>query len=70
MANRSHSREYADKLIKLLKEHGWYLYKQTGGHRQFKHPTEKGKVTVPQKITKNTEISILKQARLKGKKGK
>ena len=34
------------EVIKLLKEDGWYLYYTKGDHKQFKHPTKKGKVTV------------------------
>jgi predicted RNA binding protein YcfA (HicA-like mRNA interferase family) len=39
-----------------------------GGHRQFKHPTKRGRVTVPDKMSADldpkTEKSILKQAGL------
>lgn len=37
------------EIIKMLKNDGWYQIKggQTSGdHRQFKHPTKKGRVTV------------------------
>lgn len=34
------------EIIRLLKEDGWYLDYTKGDHRQFKHPTKKGKVTV------------------------
>lgn len=35
------------KIIRDLKKDGWYLaYHQGTSHRQFKHPTKKGKVTV------------------------
>ena len=37
---------------------GW-----VGSHRQYKHLTKKGKVTIP--LSKSTEQSILKQAGLK-----
>jgi predicted RNA binding protein YcfA (HicA-like mRNA interferase family) len=50
----------------MLKEDGWYLYDQKGGHRQFKHSTKKGKVTVNGKPgdTMNQFLlnSIFKQA--------
>lgn len=40
-------RRYKTKeVIKLLEADGWYLYATKGDHRQFKHPTKKGKVTV------------------------
>ena len=34
------------EVIKLLEEDGWILMYTKGDHRQFKHPTKKGKVTV------------------------
>lgn len=33
-------------LIKRLKKDGWEQVHQVGSHRQFKHPSKKGKVTV------------------------
>jgi predicted RNA binding protein YcfA (HicA-like mRNA interferase family) len=35
------------ELIRKLKEDGWYEVNQVGGHKQFKHSTKKGRVTVP-----------------------
>ena len=34
------------KILKDLQADGWYEVRQRGSHRQFKHPTKKGKVTV------------------------
>jgi predicted RNA binding protein YcfA (HicA-like mRNA interferase family) len=34
-------------VIRLLTRDGWYEVGQTGSHKHFKHPTKKGKVTVP-----------------------
>lgn len=34
------------EVIQLLEEDGWYLKTIKGDHRQFVHPTKKGKVTV------------------------
>lgn len=34
------------KILSDLKSDGWVLVHQVGSHRQFKHPTKKGKVTV------------------------
>lgn len=34
------------EVIKMLMADGWYLKNIQGSHRQFKHPTKKGKVTV------------------------
>ena len=45
---------------------GWYLYARKGSHRQYKHPTKPGKVTIPfhqgKDISLMTEKSIRKQA--------
>ncbi len=46
-------------VIKALKKHGWYEVNQVGSHKQFKHPTKKGRVTVPHT---NREIPIGTQA--------
>lgn len=57
------------ELIKLIEDDGWYHIKTEGSHRQFKHPTKKGKVTVPgnmgKDVPKGTHNSVLKQAGLK-----
>lgn len=50
------------KLLKAIINDGWYLVKQRGGHRQFKHPTKKGKITIPYHISPNIVNSVLKQA--------
>lgn len=34
------------EVIKMLEAEGWYLKRIKGDHRQFVHPTKKGKVTV------------------------
>lgn len=57
-------------IIKLLEQDGWYLSRQKGSHRQFKHYTKPGIVTVAQhkmsdEVAKGTLNSILKQAQLK-----
>lgn len=33
-------------VLRMLQKDGWYLVAQEGSHRQFKHPTKKGRVTV------------------------
>ncbi|HZY86468.1 MAG TPA: type II toxin-antitoxin system HicA family toxin [Gemmataceae bacterium] len=56
-------------IIKLLEQDGWCLVRTRGSHRQFKHPTKPGKVTVPGKLSSDvksgTHQSILRQAGLK-----
>lgn len=34
------------EMIKIIEAKGWELKYQKGSHRQFKHPTLKGKVTI------------------------
>ncbi len=34
------------EVIKLIEQDGWYLARTRGSHRQFKHPTKSGLVTV------------------------
>lgn len=48
------------EVIALLEEDGWYLAKTKGSHRQFKHPTKPGKVTVSGKPSVDIPIGTLK----------
>ncbi|OOF38324.1 addiction module toxin, HicA family [Rodentibacter rarus] len=53
------------KIIKKIEDDGWYLVNVVGSHHQFKHPTKKGRVTVPhpkKDLNIKTVKSILKQA--------
>jgi predicted RNA binding protein YcfA (HicA-like mRNA interferase family) len=56
-----------DVLI-LLREHGWFLVRTRGSHRQFHHPFKPGTVTVAGKpsvdIPPKTLKSIFRQARI------
>lgn len=56
-------------VIRMLEADGWRLERTSGSHRQFKHPTKKGLVTVAGKpnldVPPGTLNSILKQAGLK-----
>ncbi len=56
-------------IIKLIKQDGWYLARIRGSHRQYKHSTKPGLVTIPGKpgddLATGTVNSILKQAGLK-----
>jgi len=47
------------EVLELLKEDGWELYKWRGDHRQFKHPTKKGKVTVNGKPNETLDQFLL-----------
>jgi predicted RNA binding protein YcfA (HicA-like mRNA interferase family) len=57
------------EILRLLQQDGWYLVAQRGSHRQFKHASKTGRVTVPGKpsndLAPGTLNSILKQASLK-----
>lgn len=55
-------------VIRLLIDDGWYLDSVKGSHHHFKHPTKKGKITVPhpkKDLPQGTVNAILKQAGLK-----
>lgn len=56
-------------IIKALINDGWYLVHQKGSHRQYKHSTKEGKVTVNGKpsddVSGNLLSSIEKQSGLK-----
>ena len=57
------------ELIKLVEGDGWVHVRTRGSHRQFKHSTKLGKVTISGKL--NAEVptgtlnSVLKQAILR-----
>jgi predicted RNA binding protein YcfA (HicA-like mRNA interferase family) len=59
----------AGTIIKLIQADGWYLVRTKGSHRQYKHSSKVGLVTVPGKLSDElapgTVNSILKQAGLK-----
>jgi predicted RNA binding protein YcfA (HicA-like mRNA interferase family) len=56
-------------VVKTLEDDGWSVVRQRGSHRQFKHATKPGLVTVAGKpgddVAPGTLNSILKQAGLK-----
>jgi predicted RNA binding protein YcfA (HicA-like mRNA interferase family) len=56
-------------VLSMLTADGWQLVATKGSHRQFKHTTKSGRVTVPGKpgddLAPGTLNSILKQAGLK-----
>jgi predicted RNA binding protein YcfA (HicA-like mRNA interferase family) len=59
-------------VIKLIEADGWYQFKMEGDHRQFKHLTKKGRVTVAghpgKEVPPGTLSSIFKQAQLPRRK--
>ena len=58
----------ARNLERILLKDDWYLVRQVGSHRQYKHPFKPGKVTIPfhkpDELHPKTAKSILKQAGL------
>ena len=56
-------------IIKILEENEWYLVETKGSHRQYKHGSIKGRVTIAghpnDDLAIGTLNSILKQANLK-----
>jgi predicted RNA binding protein YcfA (HicA-like mRNA interferase family) len=57
------------EVIRLVEGDGWVLVATRGSHRQYKHPTKPGRVTIAGKpsddLAPGTLNSILKQAGLK-----
>jgi predicted RNA binding protein YcfA (HicA-like mRNA interferase family) len=55
------------EVIQLLRADGWYEVNTEGSHRQFKHPTKKGRTTVKhtdKDIPRKTLDSIERQSGL------
>jgi len=57
------------EILRMLGDDGWVLVATRGSHRQLKHSTKSGRVTVPGKpaddLAPGTLNSILKQSGLK-----
>ena len=58
------------EVIRVLERDGWVLVVTRGDHRQFKHPTKLGRVTVSGNLgddmPKGTFASVKRQAGMKG----
>ena len=56
-------------IIKLIESDGWYLVVTKGSHRQYKHATKEGRVTIAghsnDDLAPGTLNSIMKQSKLK-----
>jgi len=62
----------AREIIKLIEKDGWFLVRQKGSHKQYKHAEKKGLVTIAvhklsDEIAPGTLNSIYKQAQIDGK---
>lgn len=55
-------------VMKRVEDDGWYYIGSTGSHRQYKHPTKKGRVTIPghpnDDMHPKTLKSVLTQAQI------
>ena len=53
----------------MVERDGWYLVTTRGSHRQYKHPSKPGRVTISghpgDELAPGTYNSVLKQAGLK-----
>jgi predicted RNA binding protein YcfA (HicA-like mRNA interferase family) len=47
------------EVIQLLEQDGWYRSYTNGDHRQLKHSTKKGKVTVNGKLSDTLDQELL-----------
>jgi len=60
------------EVIRMLYDDGWALVVTRGSHRQFKHPTKPGRVTVSghlgDDMPKGTLASVKRQAGLRGER--
>lgn len=58
-----------EEIFWIIEKDGWFQAAQKGNHRQFKHLSKKGRVTIAEKpsdeIDRGTLKSILKQTGLK-----
>lgn len=61
-------------VIKLIEADGWYLVVTKGSHRQYKHSTKSGRVTIAghpsHDLAPGTLSSIFKQAQIKKSESK
>jgi len=57
------------EVVKMIRADGWRHVATRGSHRQYKHPTKRGRVTIAGKpgddVAPGTLNSVLKQAGLK-----
>ncbi|QMW07127.1 type II toxin-antitoxin system HicA family toxin [Spirosoma foliorum] len=57
------------EIVRLIEEDGWYQVRQRGSHRQFKHTSKTGLVTIAyhslnDSVPSGTLSSIYKQAQI------
>jgi predicted RNA binding protein YcfA (HicA-like mRNA interferase family) len=58
------------QVLRAIKDDGCFQVAERGSHRQFKHSSQTGRVTIAGKLSdelaKGSQMSILKQAGLRG----
>ena len=47
------------EVISMLEKDGWYMVAQKGSHRQYKHRTKSGRVTINEKPSTTLDQDIL-----------
>jgi predicted RNA binding protein YcfA (HicA-like mRNA interferase family) len=61
-------------LVKMIEDDGWYLVTTKGSHRQYKHRTKSGRVTIAghpnDDLAPGTLNSVFKQAQIQKPKKK
>lgn len=59
-------------VIHLIEQDDWFQVAMRGSHRQYKHPSKPGRVTIAGKLSDDMAVgtlnSVLKQAGLKERK--
>lgn len=59
------------EIVQMVERDGWFQVAQAGSHRQYKHPTKSGRVTIPGHLNDDvhprTLKSILRQAQLENR---
>jgi predicted RNA binding protein YcfA (HicA-like mRNA interferase family) len=58
------------EILNAIKDAGWFQVAQRGSQQQFKNPNKPGRVTIAgmpsDELAKGTQMSIVKQAGLRG----
>jgi predicted RNA binding protein YcfA (HicA-like mRNA interferase family) len=68
--NSSKFENEGQELIRIIEDDGWFLVRQRGSHKQYKHKIKRGLVTIAahkmsDEIAPGTLNSIFKQAQIK-----
>jgi predicted RNA binding protein YcfA (HicA-like mRNA interferase family) len=47
-------------ILRLIEDDGWRFHSQKGSHRQFVHPVNRGRVTIPGKLGDDLSPGLLR----------